>query len=139
MKLTHLHNRLFFGSNATHFSTTVSQRSSEDKISTLKSFDERIIDCTYTIHEHLLGIAVCSLIMLKEYTQSLTNANIFGQGNLNLVSEKSGKSQGILLSLSCGNPVKYSNLFVQKMDPDETASVDQGPNHLPLVWCIYAL
>ena len=53
-------------------------------------FDERIINCTYTIQEHLLGIAVCLLIMLKNYPQSLTNADILGQGNLNLVSEKSG-------------------------------------------------
>ena len=71
----------------------------------LKSFDERIVNCTYTIQEHLLGTAVCSLIMLKDYPQSLTNANILGQGNLNLVSEKSGKNQGILLSIICGNPV----------------------------------
>ena len=71
----------------------------------LKSFDERIINCSYTIQEPLLGIAVCSLLMLKDYPQSLTNANILGQGNLNLVSEKSGKSQGILLSIICGNPV----------------------------------
>ena len=56
----------------------------------LKSFDERIINCSYTIQEPLLGIAVCSLLMLKDYPQSLTNANILGQGNLNLVSEKSG-------------------------------------------------
>ena len=42
--------------------------------------------------------------MLIAYTQSLTNADILGQGNLNLVSEKSGKSQGILLSIICGNP-----------------------------------
>ena len=42
--------------------------------------------------------------MLMVYPQSLTNADIFGQGNLNLVSEKSGKSQGILLSIICGNP-----------------------------------
>ena len=59
----------------------------------LKSFEERIINCTHTIEEHLLGIAVCSLIMLNDYPQSLTNADILGQGNLNLVSEKSGKSQ----------------------------------------------
>ena len=71
----------------------------------LKSFEERIINCTYTIEEHLLGIAVCSLNVLKDYPQSLTNADILGQGNLNLVSEKSGKSQGILLSIICGNPV----------------------------------
>ena len=97
LKLTHLHNRLLSGSNAMHLSP-------EDKRST-KSFDERIISCTYTILEHLLVIAVCSLIMLKDYLQSLTNADILGQGNLNLVSEKSGKSQGILLSIICGNPV----------------------------------
>ena len=72
----------------------------------LKSFDETVMNYTYTIQEHLLGIAVCSLIMLKDYPQSLTNVDIFGQGNLNLVSEKSGKSQGILLSIICGNPVK---------------------------------
>ena len=42
--------------------------------------------------------------MLKDYPQSLTNVDILGQGNLNLVSEKSGKSQGILLSIICGNP-----------------------------------
>ena len=82
LKLTHLHNRLLSGSNAMHLPP-------EDKRST-KSFDERIINCTYTILEHLLVIAVCSLIMLKDYLQSLTNADILGQGNLNLVSEKSG-------------------------------------------------
>ena len=71
----------------------------------LKSFEERIINCTYTIEEHLLGIAVCSLIMLNDYPQSLTNTDILGQGNLNLVCEKSRKSQGILLSIICGNPV----------------------------------
>ena len=52
----------------------------------------------------MLEIAVCSLIMSIDYPQSLTNAGILGQGNLNLVREKSGKSQGILLSLICGNP-----------------------------------
>ena len=54
----------------------------------------------------MLGIAVSLLIMLKDYPQSLTNADILGQGNLNLVSKKSGKSQGILLSIICGNPEK---------------------------------
>ena len=39
-----------------------------------------------------------------DYPLSLTNADILGQGNLNLVREKSGKSQGILLSNFCGNP-----------------------------------
>ena len=43
-------------------------------------------------------------MILKEYPQSLTNADILGQGILNLVSEKSGKCQGILLSIICGNP-----------------------------------
>ena len=42
--------------------------------------------------------------MLIDYPQSLTNADILGQGNLYLVREKSGKSQGILLSTICGNP-----------------------------------
>ena len=53
----------------------------------------------------MLEIAVSSLIMLIDYPLSLTNADILGQGNLNLVREKSGKSQGILLSNFCGNPV----------------------------------
>ena len=39
-----------------------------------------------------------------DYPQSLTNADIMGQGNLDLVREKSGKCQGILLSIICGNP-----------------------------------
>ena len=52
----------------------------------------------------MLEITVCSLTVLIDYPQNLTNANILGQGNLNLVSEKSGKSQGILLSIICGNP-----------------------------------
>ena len=60
----------------------------------------------------MLGIAVCSLIMLKDYPQSLTNADILGQGNLNLVSEKSGKSQGILLSIVCGNPERHLSVCV---------------------------
>ena len=52
----------------------------------------------------MLEIVVCSLIMLIAYPQRLTNANILGQGTLNMVSEKSGKRQGILLSIICGNP-----------------------------------
>ena len=56
------------------------------------------------IREYLLEIAVCSLMMLKNNPQSFTNADILVQGNLNLVSEKSGKSQGILLSINCRNP-----------------------------------
>ena len=50
--------------------------------------------------------------MLIFYPQSLTNADILGQGNLNLVSEKSGKSQGILLSIICGNPVKEGHIRI---------------------------
>ena len=57
----------------------------------------------------MLEIAVCSLTNLIDYPQNLTNADILGQGNLNLVSEKSGKSQGILLSIICGNPVSGLN------------------------------
>ena len=73
--------------------------------STQKSFDERILNFTYTRQKHLLEIVICPLNMLEDYPQSLTNANILGQGNLNMVREKSGKSQGILLSIICGNPV----------------------------------
>ena len=50
--------------------------------------------------------------MLKDYTQSLTNVDILGQGNLNLVSEKSGKSQGIILSIICGNPAHSKSDYV---------------------------
>ena len=57
-----------------------------------------------TIQEHLLKIAVCSQIVLIDYPQNLTNADILGQGNLNLVSEKSGNIQGFLISIICGNP-----------------------------------
>ena len=57
----------------------------------LESFEERIINCTYTIQEQSLGIAVCSLIMLNDHPQSLTNANILGQGNFNLVVKSQGK------------------------------------------------
>ena len=75
----------------------------------LKSLDERIIHFI-TIQEHLLEIAVCSLTVLIDYPQNFTNADVLGQGNLNLVREKSGKSQGILLSIICGNPVKKNGL-----------------------------
>ena len=66
----------------------VSQRSPEDKIST-QEFDESTINCI-TIQKHMLEIAVCSLTILIDYPQNLTNVNILGQGNLNLVREKSG-------------------------------------------------
>ena len=87
----------------------VSQRSPEDQRST-KEFCclQRIINFIYNIQEHLLEIAVCTLTVLIDYPQSLASADILGQGNLNLVSEKSGKSQGILLSIICGNPVRTS-------------------------------
>ena len=79
-------------------------------------FDEQIIDFDYSIQDHLLEIVICSLIMLTDYRQSLTNAYILGQGNLSLVSEKSGKSRGILLSVICGNPelVSCSNQLSMK-------------------------
>ena len=80
----------------------------------LKSFDERVIHFIYTIQEHLLEIVVCSLIMLIAYLQRMTNADILGQGNLNMVSEKSGKSQGILLSIICGNPVSLTKCWSGK-------------------------
>ena len=51
------------------------------------SFDERVINFIYTIQKHLLGNVVCSLIMLIVYPQSLTNADVFGQGNSNMVWE----------------------------------------------------
>ena len=62
----------------------------------------------------MLEIAVCSLTNLIDYPQNLTNADILGQGNLNLVSEKSGKSQGILLSIICGNPALINHLVVDE-------------------------
>ena len=52
--------------------------------------------------------------MLVDYPQSLTNDDILGQGNLNIVREKSGKSQGILLSIICGNPVLEHLQFVEQ-------------------------
>ena len=80
-----------------HLSTTVYQRSPN------YTKDESIINSIYTIQEQLLEIVV-PLIMLIDYQQSLKLVDILGQGNLNMVSEKSGKSQGILLSIICGNP-----------------------------------
>ena len=88
------------GSNARHFSTECKSKITRGH----KIFDERIINFI-TIQKHLLEFAVCSLTVFIEYPQNLTNADILGQGNLNLVREKSGKSQGILLSIICGNPV----------------------------------
>ena len=42
--------------------------------------------------------------MRIDYQLSLATSDVFGQGILKLVSEKSGKNQGILLSIVCGNP-----------------------------------
>ena len=53
--------------------------------------------------------------MLIDYPQSLTNADILGQGNLYLVGEKSGKSQGILLSTICGNPEQMTTDYRYKI------------------------
>ena len=86
------------GSNARHFSTTVSQRSPDQL--------KRIINFTSTIQNCL------STKYAVDYPQSLINANILGQGNLNMVRGKSGKSQGILLSIICGNPVRIHALII---------------------------
>ena len=77
----------------------------------------------FCIHAHLLEIVVCSLIILIDYPQSWTNANILGQGNLNFVSEKSGKSQGILLPIICGNPVKAGNHWPASETPFNVVSL----------------
>ena len=55
--------------------------------------------------------------MLKDYPQSLTNADILGQGNLNLASKNLGKSQGILLSIICGNPAETLKIGFLKTRP----------------------
>ena len=55
--------------------------------------------------EICLKFMFVSLIMLIDNLQRLTNADVLGQGNLDLVREKSGKCQGILLTIICGNPV----------------------------------
>ena len=75
----------------------------------------------HTFHLHYTGtwkislkFMFVSLIILIDCPQSLTNADILGQGNLDLVREKSGKCQGILLSIICGNPV---NLRVKRIIP----------------------
>ena len=107
------------GSNARHFSTTVSQWLPEDKNLSLTVL---MNDFEYSIQMQLLEFIVCSLIMLIDYPQSLTNADILGQGNLNSVSEKSGKSQGILLSIICGNPDELTRCGENSVDPDQLAS-----------------
>ena len=44
----------------------------------------------------------------------LANSDVFGQGIWKLVREKSVKSQGILHSIVCGNPVILkSNLMIE--------------------------
>ena len=52
MAIGQLHNRLLSSSNARHFSTTESQRYQKTK-DQLKGFDERIMNCTYTIQKRL--------------------------------------------------------------------------------------
>ena len=65
--------------------------------------------------------------MLKDYPQSLTNADILGQGNLNLVSEKSGKSQGILLSIICGNPENnFTKVYLMMLSTKIAQTVQQN-------------
>ena len=54
----------------------------------------------------------------------MTNADILDQGNLNLVSEKSGKSQGILLSIICGNPQLAGNREIFIPVSSQTTSID---------------
>ena len=56
--------------------------------------------------EICLKFMFVSLIMLIDNLQRLTNADVLGQGNLDLVREKSGKCQGSLLTIICGNPEK---------------------------------
>ena len=60
---------------------------------------------------------VCPLIMPVDYPQSLTNRDILGQRNLNMVSEMSGKSQGILLPIICGNPGRGQTVFALTDQP----------------------
>ena len=64
--------------------------------------------------------------MLIYYPQSLTNAGVFGQGNLDLVREKSGKFQGILLSIICGNPVNQTNKNVALIPKEARESHHTG-------------
>ena len=54
--------------------------------------------------EHLLEIDICFTNHAQTLPPKLDKCRCFGQGNLDLVREKSGKCQGILLSIMCGNP-----------------------------------
>ena len=57
--------------------------------------------------EHLLEIGVCFTNHAHILPTKLDKCRcFFGQGNLDLVREMSGKCQGILLSIICGNPEK---------------------------------
>ena len=100
-----LHNRLLSGSNARHFSTIVCQRSPEDKRST-----EEFWLKDHKLYLHYTGTFAWNCSLLTNHAHRLhtkfDKCRYLGQGNLNLVSEKSGKYQGILLFVICGNPVK---------------------------------
>ena len=52
-----------------------------------------------------MGRIGAKLFMLIANQLSLANSDVFGQGILESVREKSVKSQGILVSIVCGNPV----------------------------------
>ena len=54
--------------------------------------------------------------MLIANQLSLANSDDFGQGILELVREKSVKSQGILLSIVCGNHVIGVTVVVLEQD-----------------------
>ena len=45
-----------------------------------------------------------TFISLLDDQLSFASSDVFDQGILNLVREKSGKCQGILFSMVCGNP-----------------------------------
>ena len=71
--------------------------------------------------ENLLEIHTCFTNHAGRLPTKLDkiNADILGQGNLDLVREKSGKCQGILLSIICGNPdtpQKYSRSIFHQVE-----------------------
>ena len=61
-----------------------------------------------------------------DFSQNLINAAVFGQGNLDLVREKSGKCQGILLAIICVNPVhqrfRRACMCIYKFSPETSGS-----------------
>ena len=78
--------------------------------------------------------------MLKDCQQSLINADVLGQVNLDLVREKSGICQGILLTIFCGNPVclfcncslikQHIRLNTDSLDPDQITP--RGASNTPI-------